>query len=240
MKKRTSFNPPVFILIGPPGSGKGTQAFILTERFPGLFYFETSRIIEENVMHAKPQDHVRIGKKKYFLQHERNLWKSGILCTPEVVSFWVNEKFRELASQKRGLVIAGSPRTLYEGKEVMPVLEKLYGKKYIVILELALETEASIWRNSHRRLCALFRHPILYSRETKMLKHCPLDGSKLLVRKGLDDPQTIQVRVREYHERTRPLLAFFRARGYRTKRINGAQLPERVADDIARALKGLV
>lgn len=226
----------VIILIGPPGSGKGTQAYILDERLPNSFYFETSKIIEANVMEAKEGDVVVIGGKKYSLAHERKLWKTGILCTPEVVSFWVKEKFRELAAEERGLVIAGSPRTLHEGEEVMPVLEKLYGKQHISIIELTLSAEQSIWRNSHRRICALFRHPILYTEETKRLTKCPIDGSKLLKRRGLDDPKTVKVRLKEYALRTKPLLQFFKTKGYKVKKINGEQTPEEVANDILQAV----
>lgn len=226
----------VIILIGPPGSGKGTQAYILDERMPNSFYFETSKIIEANVMGAKEGDVVFVKGKKYSLVHEGKLWKTGILCTPAVVSFWVKEKFKELADEGRGLVIAGSPRTLPEGEEVMPVLEKLYEKEHISIIELTLSAEQSIWRNSHRRICGLFRHPILYTEETKRLTHCPIDGSKLLKREGLDDPETVKVRLKEYTERTKPLIEFFRKKGYKMKKVNGEQTPEEVANDILHAI----
>lgn len=225
------------ILIGPPGSGKGTQAFILMERVPNAFYFETSSIIEENVKRAKPGETVTIEGKKYSLAHEGELWKSGILCTPEVVSFWVKEKFKDLAAQHRSLIIAGSPRTLFEGKSVMPVLSKLYGKQHIIIIALKLSGKESVFRNSHRRMCKLFRHPILFSPETKKLTQCPLDGSPLFRREGLDDPKVVAVRLKEYEERTKPLLAFFKKEGFSVHSVSGEQSPEAVAQDISKILK---
>jgi len=227
----------VIILIGPPGSGKGTQAYLLNEELKNVYYFETSKIIEANVMDAKEGDTVEIEGEKYPLTRERELWKSGILCTPKVVSFWVVEKFRELASEGQSIVIAGSPRTLSEGEEVIPILEDLYGKENITIFEIKLRAEQSLWRNSHRRICSLFRHPIIYNEGTKNLTVCPLDGSKLLRREGLDDVETIKVRLKEYEERTEPLLGFMANRGFEINVVNGEQGIENVHEDIMKAIK---
>ena len=71
----------VIILIGPPGSGKGTQAELLADKL-GLFYFETSKIIEECVMNAQENEVVEIEGEKYSLAHEKHLWETGVLCTP--------------------------------------------------------------------------------------------------------------------------------------------------------------
>jgi len=53
------------------------------------------------------------------------------------------------------------------------------------------------------------RHSILFNDETKDLTICPLDGSKLVKREGLDDPKTIKVRLKEYAERTYPIFDYF-------------------------------
>ncbi|MCD6148360.1 nucleoside monophosphate kinase [bacterium] len=225
----------VIILLGPPGSGKGTQAILLSEKL-NLYYIETSKIIEANVMKAKKGEFISIKGNKFPLAKEKKLWKTGKLCTPEVVSFWVKEKIKELSKEKKGLVFAGSPRTLYEGKEVIPLLKKLYGRKNIKIILLHISAEETIFRNSHRRICQLMRHPILYSEETKKLKRCPLDGSKLLKRKGLDDPKVIKVRIKEYKERTLPLLDYFQKENLKIKKINGSLPPADVFKNILKSL----
>lgn len=227
----------VVILIGPPGCGKGTQGELLAERF-NLYYFETSKIIEQNVMNAKAGEFIVIGGKKYPLANERKLWTSGILCTPVVVSCWVRKKLEELSREGKNLIIAGSPRTLLEGKEVMPLLKKLYGKENVKIVEVSLSPEQTIWRNQRRRICELMRHPILSTKsEFLKLTHCPLDGSKLLKRKGLDDPKTIITRIKEYKERTYPLIKYFKEQSFGVKRVNGEQVVERVFRDILKAIK---
>lgn len=225
------------ILIGPPGCGKGTQGELLAEKF-NLFYFETSKIIEQNVMNARGGECVVVGGKKYSLENERKLWKSGILCTPAVVSYWVRKKFEELSKEGKNLIIAGSPRTLIEGREVMPLLKKLYNKENIKIVEVGLSPEQTIWRNKRRRICELMRHPILSTKEEFLkLSHCPLDGSKLLKRKGLDDPKVIITRIKEYKERTYPLIKYFKEEGFSVKRVNGEQSVEKVFSDILKAIK---
>jgi len=81
------------------------------------------------------------------------------------------------------------------------------------------------------------RHPILFNAETKLLTMCPLDGSALLRRKGLDDPETIKVRLREYKERTFPLVACMEKYGLEVRKINGDQTVAEVFNDILEVLK---
>jgi adenylate kinase len=225
----------VIIIIGPPGSGKGTQSQLLAEKF-NLYYFETSRIIEEKVMEAKKGDYQKVGGKKYNLLEEKKIWETGGLCSPPLVTFWVKQKIKQLAKEKRGIVFSGSPRTLYEGERVIPLLKKLYGIKNIKVVLFKLSAKDSIWRNSHRRICELVRHPILYNKETANLRYCPLDGSKLIRRKKLDDPETIIVRLKEYKERTLPLIKYFQKEKLEVKTINAAPPPAVIFKNILRVL----
>ena len=228
--------PLVINIFAPPGGGKGTQAELLSERF-NLYYFESAKIIEANIMTAEKGVYEIIEGKKYFLAEERRFWKTGILNSPPLVTLWFARKIKELAKEGRGLVMTGSPRTLYEGKRIIPLLQKLYGTKNIKIILIKLSAEESIFRNSRRRICELMRHPILYTKETSKLTRCPLDGSKLLRRKGLDDPETIKVRLKEYKERTLPLVKYYKEQGLTIKEINGEQSVEDVFKDILKAIK---
>lgn len=229
--------PQIIIIMGPPGSGKGTQAELVSDK-PNLYYFETSKIIEENVMKAKKGAYETVDGRKYPLIKEKQNWLTGILNTPEVVALWVNNKIKELFKERLGIVLAGSPRTLYEGKKIIPLLKKLYGVENIKIVLLEISPEQTIWRNSHRRICEFMRHPILSTKnEFLRLKYCPLDGSKLVRRKGLDDLETIKVRLREYKERTFPLMKYFKEQGLAVKKINGEQTVQDVYKAILKAIK---
>ena len=210
----------VVILMGPPGAGKGTQGELLAERL-NLYYFETSRIIEESFNGVKKNEFIKIGKEKYYFYKEKELWQKGILCSPPFVAYLVEKKIKSLFKEGKNILFSGSPRTVFEAEQIMPLIEKLYGRKNIKVILMEISAKESIFRNSHRRICELMRHPILYSKETKNLKICPIDGSKLLKREGLDDPETIKVRLKEYKNRTLPLIKYLASRKLKIKKVNG-------------------
>ena len=226
----------VIILFGPPGAGKGTQSELLKDKL-GYYYFETSKILEETFKVGDLNKSFEIEGKKYNVKDEKDLWLKGILCSPPFVTQLVKEKIQELFNQDKSLVIAGSPRTIYEGERIIPFLKDLYKKENIKFVLIELSPEQTIYRNSHRRLCELIRHPILYSEETKYLKICPIDGSKLVRREGLDDPETIKTRLNEYKERTLPLVELFEKNDILAKKINGEQSVADVHKDILEAIK---
>lgn len=227
----------VLILFGPPGAGKGVQAVLLSEKL-NLYHLETSKLLERQIMKASKGAFIKLGEKKYFLAKEKRLWKTGKLFSPELVSFFLKNKIRELAKLRKSLLIEGTPRSITDAKEIIPLLKKLYGLKNIKIIFLEINPNETLWRNSRRRICQLMRHSILYSSETKNLKYCPLDGSKLLRRKGLDDPKTIKIRIEEYNEKTLPLLNYFKKEKLEVKKIDGSPAPAKVFDSILKALTG--
>ncbi len=228
-------NKSVIIIIGPPGSGKGTQAYLLSEKL-NLHYLETSKIIEEKFGQSNEGDFVEVNGEKFFIAKEKELFEKGILCSPPFVTYLIKEKIKNLFDEGKNLVMAGSPRTLYEGRAVIPLLKELYGKENIDVILIDLPEEESIFRNSHRRLCSLMRHPILYNEETKNLTRCPLDGSKLIVR-VLDNVEVMKVRIKEYKERTLPLIDYFKEEGLNIKEVKGKQTPAELHEDILKVLE---
>ncbi len=205
----------VIIIFGPPGAGKGTQAGLLAEKL-GLYLFETSRFLEDafrlvdGVSPDSEKRFVEFGGEKFDMVKNKKLWESGELTSPPFVTNLVMEKIKELYDRGENLIFAGSPRTVYEVEREIPVLEKLYGKKNIKVILLEIKPEETIFRNSHRKICELMRHSILFNKETENLTTCPLDGSRLVKRKDLDDPETIKVRIKEYTERTLPMIEYFK------------------------------
>jgi len=114
----------VIILLGPPGAGKGTQAELLSEKL-GFYYLETSKIIESNVMKAGENEMVEIDGKKYYSQEEKKLWETGKLCSPPFVTYLIKKEIQDLFQKGESLILAGSPRTIYEGEKLIPLLKKL-------------------------------------------------------------------------------------------------------------------
>ena len=213
-------NKQIVILLGPPGSGKGTQGTLLSEKL-GLYYLETAKVGEKAINSAKPGEFVEVDGKKYFFEDEKKKWETGELWSSPFVLDFMKKAIKELCDNGESLLLAGSPRTVEEVEKLMPFLVELYGKENIKIILMSLQAEESIFRNSHRRICELMRHPILYTEGTKDLTECPLDGSKLLKREKLDDPDTIKVRLEEFEKKTMPLIDYFTKNDFKVNKVDG-------------------
>jgi adenylate kinase len=219
-------NKSIIILIGPPGSGKGTQAELIAEKF-GFYHFETSKVIEEKFKNADPNDKE--------MREEYEKFSSGQLNTPSKVRQWVIDRIEDLAQHKTKIVFSSSPRTLYEAEGECPFLEKYYNKNEMIVFNIEVSEEESIRRNSGRRICEKSRHPIPDFDEYKNIKTCPKDGSKIITR-ILDKPDIIKVRYATYVNETKPVLDFFKKADYEVVKINGDQSISDVHTDIIKKI----
>jgi adenylate kinase len=226
----------VIIILGAPGSGKGTQSALLAEKL-SFYHIETSKLLEEAFGQAKLDDFVWVGGKKYFLANEKKLWETGALCSVPFVFHLIEKRIKELHQEGENLILSASPRTIDEAEKLIPLLKGLYGEENIRVIVLDIQPEETLFRNSHRRICKLMRHPIVYSKDNIHLKYCPLDGSRLLKRKGLDDPKSISVRLEEYRNRTFPLIKYFKKEKISVKTLNGSLSPSEVFEEILKSLK---
>lgn len=221
----------VFIIYGPPGSGKGTQANLLAGKF-GLIHFDTGKYIEQVV-------HDPANKNNRTIQRERKNFDSGKLCTPSWVLKITRDKTKDLAKAGFGLVFSGSPRTLFEafgdGKNegLIGVLEKNYGKKNVMPFLLKVASKTSVKRNSSRLVCSVCGTPVLAN--NCLGSSCPLCAASLR-RRTLDVPEVIKVRLKEYRERTAPIVSGLKTRGYKITEINGEPPPYKVFAEILKKL----
>lgn len=226
----------VIILFGQPGAGKGTQAEILSDK-TGYYHFESSKVIEACFKNEDPEKVFKIEGNSYKVDDERKRWEAGLLNSPPFVVFLMAEKIKDLAEDGKSIIFSGSPRTVYEAEREIPLLKKLYGEKNIHFIMLEITAETTIFRNSHRRICELIRHSILFSPETEKLTKCPLDGSDLVKRKGLDDLETIKKRIEIYKEQTHPVLKIIEKEGLRLHKVNGEQSVADVHKDVFESLE---
>ena len=232
----------IIILFGPPGAGKGTQAELLSDKL-GLHHFETSKLLEEKFEEAKnlsedsPERFIEIDGEKYDILEEKKIWLKGILCSPPFVVYLIKEKVRRLAEDGESIIFSGSPRTVYEAEQEIPLFKELYGAENIKAVYINISPEETMQRNSHRRICETIRHSILWNKETEGLTACPLDGSKLVRREGLDDPETIKTRIKEFKERTFPIKDIFKKQGIKVIEINGEQNVSNVFKEICEKIK---
>jgi adenylate kinase len=216
------------MLIGPPGSGKGTQAELLAEKF-GLFHIQTSKLGEAKINNPD------LVKSNSEVAEAKKLYDSGKLWPHTWTASLVIEKIEEMAFQKKGVVLDGSPRIIHEAVLEMPMIKALYGSENIKVFEIKLSSGESFKRNSHRRICKLNQHPIPNFPEYENITACPQDGSEIIVR-TLDDPELIKKRYQVYKIETEPVIDFLIKEGYNVLTIDGEQSIEDVYRDILNKL----
>jgi adenylate kinase len=118
----------VLMVLGPPGSGKGTQIELLSEKF-GLFHFVSSDVGKEYI--KTHNDLETLGQKERY--------DKGLLFEPEWMLRVVKEKTEEIMNggdNCKGIIYDGSPRTLYEAKNLYKFLTERVDKKNIKVIEI--------------------------------------------------------------------------------------------------------
>ena len=223
------------MLVGPPGSGKGAQALLLKEK-KKMTHLEVSKLLEKKFLNAPEEEVLKIGQKEYSLKEQKRRWKEGLLCEDEFVAHVIKETIEELKGKSEIVLIDGYPRTVDQAKIAFPALSSFYETDSIVTLFLEVNEEESIKRNTQRRVCSLMRHSILDNSETKNLTICPLDGSTL-EKRVMDDPETIKVRLKEFEEKTAPVLDYLSSEGIRVSRVDGTGTVSEVFEKIEKELE---
>lgn len=224
------------MLFGPPGAGKGTQAEILADK-TGYYHFESSKVIEACFKNENLERIFEIDGQTYKVADEKLRWEQGLLNSPPFVVNLMIEKIKDLHKEGKSIIFSGSPRTVYEAEREIPLFKELYGADNVRFVMLEISAETTIFRNSHRRICELIRHSILFSPETENLTKCPLDGSNLVKRKGLDDPETIKKRLEIYKEQTYPVSEFVEKSGVVVHKVNGEQDVAGVHGEVYKAIQ---
>lgn len=220
MKQRT------IVFIAPPGSGKGTQAEKLVEKF-GFYHLETSKLLEKQLVHSVSQDPAILEAQR--LYHARQL------ITPSLVARIVMSEIEKLYGEGRSIVFSGSFRTIEEATQEIPLVEKLFGRENVQFFHITLGEEESIRRNTNRRICQAQRHPIPNFPEYRDVAVCPFGDESPLVVRSLDGgAEQVRERYQVYLRDTQPVLDFIRSRDYHIIVINGEQSIEDVSSDILK------
>lgn len=198
------------ILLGPPGSGKGTQSVLLAERL-GLRSISTGAIFRKNI---SEKTELGILAKKYI--------DEGKLVPDEVTIALVKETIKD----SDGLILDGFPRTVAQAE----ALEKITSIDYVVYLDV--DYAEIIERLSGRRECAECGTPTHISKKQEVCAKC---GGKLIQRAD-DTEEVISKRLVQYEEATKPLIDFYRKSGKLvTIKANGTV--EEIYKNISEALE---
>ena len=208
------------ILLGPPGSGKGTQGERLQEDLE-LPYYATG-----DILRAAVREGTEIG-----LQAKEYMDRGDLV--PDEVSIGVIVERLSNPEASRGFILDGFPRTLPQAEALDAKLEEISRRLAAVIL-IDVPDEEIVRRLGGRRVCVAADH--VYHVDFNPPEQegvCDIDGSELVIRDD-DAPETIRNRLATYHEKTAPLIDFYEGQAL-LDRVDGSRSPDEVAESI-RAL----
>jgi len=209
------------VLLGPPGSGKGTQGERLQEELR-LPYYATG-----DILRAAVKDGTELGKTA------QEYMERGDLVPDEVIVGVIGERI-DSAEAADGFILDGFPRTAPQAEAVEAKLAEL-GRALTAVLLIDVSDDEVVRRLGGRRTCAEGGH--VFHVEFNPPKEegvCDLDGSALVVRDD-DKPEVIRHRLDQYHEKTEPLVDYFDRQSL-LRQIDGTAAPDQVADEIRRTL----
>jgi adenylate kinase len=212
------------ILLGPPGSGKGTQGERLQEDFR-LPYYATGDILRAAVSEGSE---LGLTAKEYM--------DRGDLVPDEVIIGVIAERV-ESDEAADGFILDGFPRTVGQAEALGDEMESL-GRTVTAAVLIDVSDEEVIRRLGGRRTCAKNGH--IFHVEFDPPKHedvCDVCGSRLIVRDD-DKPEVIRHRLDTYREKTMPLIDYYEQRGV-LKRVDGSLEPEEVGNRIRALLATL-
>ncbi len=189
------------ILLGPPGAGKGTQSKYLEDQFH-LKQLSSGDMLRHAIATGSP---VGALAKPYM--------EGGKLVPDDVVVGVVFETVEGLPKDLPGFILDGFPRTVQQA-EVLDGLLDRSGKSVGAVIVVDGSDDALVKRISARFTCSncgdvyndFFRLP-------KAEGVCDRCGSTSFKRRSDDNPETVRERLVVYHNQTKPLIDYYRAKG---------------------------
>ena len=213
------------ILLGPPGSGKGTQGERLQEDFR-LPYYATG-----DILRAAVKEETEIGKQA------KEYMDRGDLVPDEVIIGVIAERLQEEEAAD-GFILDGFPRTVPQAEALDARMKDLHREMTAAILIEVGEQEV-VRRLGGRRTCEKNPSHIYHVEFDPPKKEgvCDLDGAKLITRDD-DEPDVIKHRLATYSEKTEPLIDYYEERGI-LNTVNGEASPDLVEERIHAVLATL-
>ena len=212
---------PHFLLFGPPGSGKSTQAAFLTRHWP-LVAVSTGQLLRGEVAAGTP-----LG------QQVRPLLARGELV-PDPLMVAIIRNWLAALPPDQGFLLDGFPRTIAQAQALDTVLAEQQ-RPLTAVITLDLPISEAVYRLGGRRIChGADPEEIIHIDDAGAVERCLARGG-LLVQRPDDLPQVIQRRMAVYEAATEPLLAFYEPRGI-VHPIAAAGPAEDVADLVSQAL----
>ncbi len=188
-----------FVLVGGPGSGKGTQAERLSARLR-VPHIATGDLFRENLRQS-----TALG------QLARTFMDRGELVPDDVTEAMVEERLGR-PDARAGFVLDGFPRTLPQAEALTDILQRL-GRRLTGVISIRVSDAAITNRLSGRWICRECQAP--YHEKFKPPQkpgQCDACGG-VLIQRADDNPTTIAARLVTFHRQTEPLMEYYRRTG---------------------------
>ena len=187
------------IILGAPGSGKGTSATYLREKY-NLAHISTGDIFRANIKGGTP---LGIEAKSYI--------DKGQLVPDSLTVSMVEDRLSQ-DDCKKGYILDGFPRTIAQAEALDEMLSKK-GEKIDAVLSIIVDDETIKGRVSGRRVCEKCGESYNVTfRPTKVEGVCDACGGNVVQRDD-DKPETVEARLKTYYANTQPLIDFYDKKG---------------------------
>jgi adenylate kinase len=210
------------ILIGGPGTGKGTQAELLQDKL-GLVHIASGDLFRENINNGTE---LGLLAKGYIDQ--------GKLVPDDVTIDMIRQRLQELDSEQ-GILFDGFPRTLPQAEALDHLLAEL-DRKIDRVIHLEVSEDEIVRRLSGRLICRECQTP--FHRDFNPFTKCPYGKctGEFLYQREDDKPETVRARLKVFQKQTAPLIEHYMKKGLLVK-IDGEKSVETVFKSILEAIE---
>lgn len=211
------------ILLGAPGSGKGTQASLLSQKF------KIPHISTGDILRAAIAEGSELGKKA------QEYMNKGELVPDDIVIGIIKNRLQQQDTQD-GFLLDGFPRTVIQAQALDEELKAL-GKEISAVIDIEVDEEEIVRRLTGRRVCVDCQEVYHMAFEPpENVNYCDVCGGRLVQRPD-DKLETVKRRLKVYKEQTAPLIEYYRQKDI-LRSVNGQQEVEDVFSDVVRVIKG--
>ena len=211
------------ILMGAPGSGKGTYAAVL-KKYYRVPHISTGEIFRDAIAKETPMGLIA---KSYI--------DKGNLCPDDITNEIVKERLKQ-EDCKKGFLLDGYPRTLEQAKSLQKNLHEI-GIQLNAAVNLDIEEHLVVERIVNRRICSnCGKGYNLISLKPLKENICDDCGSTLFQRKD-DTEETIVKRLNVYNTQTKPIIAYYKELGLLVS-INSDQPIDKINQEMVEKIGG--
>lgn len=209
----------VLVLVGAPGSGKGTQSTFLSANY-GFKHVSTGDLLRTEVAEG-----TETGKKI------ANIMESGGLVSSDIVNAVMESTIKKVETQCPRVLLDGYPRSVEQARFLDDVVSRLTNVK-ICVIQIDVNADSIVKRMSGRVMCESCKTPYKVEDHVEV---CTVCGGRSFVKRKDDEPSIVLERIETYNSVSSKVLDYY---GDRAVRINGDRTPEVVFSDIEKILEG--